>query len=66
MSRRSTPERIDAARHAAVRNSLISDGLSAETADAVDRRVGGTGGAGRARARLRVLAGGLGVDRRAT
>jgi hypothetical protein len=33
MSRRSTPERIDAARHAAVRNSLVSDGLSSETAD---------------------------------
>jgi len=34
MSRRSTPERIDAARHVAVRNSLISDGASPETADA--------------------------------
>jgi hypothetical protein len=34
MSRRSKPERIDAARHAAVRNGLISDGASPETADA--------------------------------
>ena len=34
MSRRSTPERIDAAHHAAVRNRLISDGASPETADA--------------------------------
>ena len=34
MARRSTPERIDAARHAAVRDSLISDGASPETADA--------------------------------
>jgi hypothetical protein len=34
MSRRSTPERIDAARHATVRNSLISVSVSAETADA--------------------------------
>jgi hypothetical protein len=34
MSCRSTPERIDAARQAAVRNSLIGDGVSPETADA--------------------------------
>ncbi|HET9754960.1 MAG TPA: hypothetical protein VFP66_00535 [Candidatus Limnocylindrales bacterium] len=34
MSRRSTPERIDAARHAAVRNSLIGDGVRPEMADA--------------------------------
>jgi hypothetical protein len=34
VSRRSTPERIDAARHAAVRNSLIGDGASPATADA--------------------------------
>jgi hypothetical protein len=34
MSRRSTPERIEAARHAAVRNSLIGDGVTPETADA--------------------------------
>ena len=34
MSRRSTPERIDAARRAAVRNSLIGEGATEETADA--------------------------------
>jgi hypothetical protein len=34
VSRRSTPERMEAARHAAVRNSLIGDGVSPETADA--------------------------------
>jgi hypothetical protein len=34
MSRRSTPERLDAARHAAVRNSLIGEGATPETADA--------------------------------
>jgi hypothetical protein len=34
MSRRSTPERIDEARHAATRNRLIGDGATPETADA--------------------------------
>jgi hypothetical protein len=34
VARRADPERFDAARHAAVRNSLISDGASEETADA--------------------------------
>ena len=34
MARRSTPERIDAARRAAVRASLIGEGASEETADA--------------------------------
>ena len=33
VSRRSTPERIDAARRAALRNRLISDGASPETAE---------------------------------
>jgi hypothetical protein len=34
MSRRSTPDRIDQARRAAVRASLIGDGALPETADA--------------------------------
>ena len=34
MSRRSTPERIDEARRAATRNSLIGAGATGETADA--------------------------------
>ena len=34
MSRRSTPERIDAARHAAVRARLVGTGMTEETADA--------------------------------
>jgi hypothetical protein len=34
MARRSTPERIYAARHAAVRNSLIGEGVTEEAADA--------------------------------
>jgi hypothetical protein len=33
MARRSTPERIDQARRAAVRASLIGDGATEETAD---------------------------------
>ena len=33
MSRRSTPERIDAARRAATRNRLIGDGVTEPTAD---------------------------------
>ena len=34
MSRRSTPERIDRARHAATRSRLIGEGVTEETADA--------------------------------
>ena len=34
MSRRSTPERLDAAWHAGVRNRLIGEGVSPELADA--------------------------------
>ena len=34
MSRRSTPERIDAARRAATRNRLIGERVTEETADA--------------------------------
>ena len=34
MSRRSTPERIDAARRAATRDPLIGDGVTEETVDA--------------------------------
>ena len=34
MSRRSTPERLEAARRAAVRNRLIGEGVTEETADA--------------------------------
>jgi hypothetical protein len=34
MSHRSTPERIDAARHAAVRARLVASGMTEETADA--------------------------------
>ena len=34
MSRRSTPERIDAARRAATRNRLIGEGATEPTADA--------------------------------
>ena len=33
MSRRSTPERIDQARHAATRSRLIGEGVTEETAD---------------------------------
>jgi hypothetical protein len=34
VSRRSTPERLDAAWHAGVRNRLIGEGMTAATADA--------------------------------
>ena len=34
MARRSTPERLDAAWHAGVRNRLIGEGATPETADA--------------------------------
>ena len=34
MSRRSTPERIDEARRAAVRSALVGDGATEDTADA--------------------------------
>jgi hypothetical protein len=34
MSRRSTPERLDAAREAATRNRLIGEGVTEATADA--------------------------------
>ena len=34
MSRRSTPERLEVARHQATRNRLIGVGMSEETADA--------------------------------
>jgi hypothetical protein len=33
MARRSTPERLDAAWHAGVRNRLIGEGMTAATAD---------------------------------